>query len=288
MQVVHIGHLWAVLDVEHVDVVEHAAYHLAMGTVVVEQQVFSLDGFGLFESHLGCQLLHLLHHLRLQRCCVPLQDFARLGDVLHILVAADSSYAGCHTVLDVVFQTLLVLACADAFGCYLQAAGAQGIEFLDEFQQVAKRGDMAVGPEVCARPAVNPPCLEDFGQIIVRNADARIGFSVLEQDVVARRPFLDKVVFQQQRILLCLHHYILDVVDFAHQYACLQVLVFLTEIAVHPPSQVFCLSNVDNRAPFVQILVASRAFGQCQCRTLEALNLFFVQMDGLHCGDGVG
>ena len=175
-----------------------------------------------------------------------------------------------------VVQADLVLALLHAFAGHGRAAGARLVEFAAEVQQGVHRGHVAVRPEI-HRPALAAlPRLEDARQILRSHRNARVRLVVLEQHVVVRLVALDEVVLEQQRVLLRLHHHVADVADAGHEEPCLARLLLLVEVRAHAPLQVFRLADIDNRAAFIEVLVAARRFGEVVHDAFEVGRCFFV------------
>ena len=230
VQVVDVGHLLVVLNVEDVDVVERAADHLALALVVLQHDVFLLQLFCLFKPHILRQLFHLCHELPFQLPRIALQNFLRLLDVLAVLLWTLKSDAWSLAILDVVLQAFLMLTCQDAVLADALVASADRVEVVDEFQQAIHGRYVTVRAEVRAIALDNLSRHVNPGEVFVRHHDARVRLPILQQDVVARIEFLDEVVLQQQGIRLRVHHGVFYIADLAHQDSCLQVVLRLVEI----------------------------------------------------------
>ena len=87
------------------------------------------------------------------------------------------------------------------------------VERLAEVQQRQHRRHVRVGAVIRRPRYAAPPRLEDARQVFVGNGDGRVGFVVFKQDVIPRLVALDKVVLQEQRILLRLDHDVADVAN---------------------------------------------------------------------------
>ena len=264
MQIVDIGHSFVVLYIEYVHVVDGSAHHLALASVVLQQQILAFDILGLFKAHLFGELLHLRHQFALYLCRVALQYLLGFGYIPQVLFVRLHTHAGCLAVLDMVFQARLVLLFLYAVGRDMLMAASERVQVTYQFQQGIHRGHMAVWAEIGACPRDNLACLEDSGEVFIGDDDAWVGLPILEQDVVSGIPLLDKVVFQQQGIFLGVYHDISDVAYLAHQDGRLSVLMVLREIGVHPSLQVFSLPHIDDGARFIQVLVATRFLGQVE------------------------
>jgi hypothetical protein len=71
----------------------------------------------------------------------------------------------------------------------------------------------------------------------------------------------DKIVLQQQGILLGVYDDIFDVPDVFYQTTSLQALLLLLEIARHTALQTLSLTYIDNSTRIIEILVAARRVG---------------------------
>ena len=131
---------------------------------------------------------------------------------------------------------------------------------------------------VVGRPVANDfPGLVDTRKILVADADGRVGLVIFQQDVVTWFVFLDKVVLQQQGILLRIDHNVADICNLRHQHPCLGRLVVFGEIRVHTPLQVLGLSHIDDDSLLVQVLVYARSFRKVQYDSFQVFaGIFFL------------
>src|SRR5690242_13036219 len=89
-----------------------------------------------------------------------------------------------------------------------------------------------------------------------REFDVRIGFVIAQQDVVARLPLLDEIVFERKRFLFVIDLNEVDVARIVNQSAGFGVSQTLfQEVAAHAGAKVLRLADVNNRAVrvFVEI-----------------------------------
>ncbi len=186
------------------------------------------------------------------------------------------SRAGSETVLDVVFQTRVVLSLSDGLFGEGEVAAADGIHLADELEHVVERGGVGERPVVFAVFAVDLSRLENAGKVFVRDTYGRIGLVVLQQDVVAGLVLLDEVVFEQQRIFVGRHHDVVDVLNLGHQYFCLPPVHAFHEIGGDAALQIFGLADVDDVFVLVEILVAPGRFGHVENDVLQSLDAFLV------------
>ena len=109
-----------------------------------------------------------------------------------------------------------------------------------------------VGAEIPA-PVVLPPAGHDEARVrLIRDLDVRVGFCVLELDVVLGRVLFNERVFQRQRLNLRLAKEVIEVMYSCHHARGLDVLLAVLEILRHPIVQFARLPDVNN--PPVPIL----------------------------------
>ena len=121
-------------DGEHVDIVQHVAYHFRFRPVVFQQQVFLLYLLCFFKLHFGCQFLHLLEEHPFYLLGIPFEYFLDFSDVFQILFLALLPDARSCTVLDVVFQANIELSGTYVFRREVQVACTQRVQMLDEVE----------------------------------------------------------------------------------------------------------------------------------------------------------
>ena len=135
---------------------------------------------------------------------------------------------------------------------------------------------MAVRTKVRASFLIYLPRLKNSRQIFVRHHDAGIGFPVLEQNIIAWRPLLYQVVFQQQSVLFGIHHDVTDVANLTNQNRRLAVFVLLREVGIDATFQILRLAHIDDRSRLVEILIASGLFWQIKHDTSQIIVQFLL------------
>jgi len=129
--------------------------------------------------------------------------------------AADATSA---TFFHVIFEAKSAFASRKIVGGDGVATGAQGIEFADEVEHGARRGQVSIGAEI-ARAVAHHVARHKHARIVfVGHHNPGVGFVVLEQHVVARFELLDHGVFKVERILLGGHHHVGHISNSAHQH----------------------------------------------------------------------
>ena len=276
VEVVDISRTFVFGDGKDINVMQHGADDLAARTVGFDKLVFLLHALRFLETHLRSQSLHLTHQGRTDFPCVSLEDFFHLGDVFHILLMRLLSGTRALAVLDVVLQAHLKLAGLYVFRRQSKVAGAYRVEALDKLQNGIHRRYMAIRAEIGRTVADNLSGAKDTRKVFIRHTDGRIGLVVLQQDVVTRLVFLDKVVFEQQGVFLRIDHRVGYVVNLAYKHFRLETVYLLVKIGRHTVLEVLRLAYVYYRAALVVILVAAGLVGHIAYDGLQALEPFLV------------
>ena len=116
---------------------------------------------------------------------------------------------------------------------------------------------MRIWAVVRAVALVYGTCLENPGICLARDADGRVGLSVLQKYVVTGIIFLYQRILQKQRILFGVDNGIGYVVNLAYQYLRLESVDLPVEIGTYPALKVFGLAYVDNDPVCIVILIRS-------------------------------
>ena len=169
------------------------------------------------------------------------------------------SYAGTFAILDVIFQADPEFARLNVFGCESQVASTERVQSLDKVEHGLHGREMGIRSEVGGTVAHNFPCLEHTRKVFVAYANGRIAFVIFQQDVVAGLVFLDKVVFEQERIFFRVYHDVAYVGYPAHQNTGFCRVVVFRKIRVDTALQVLCLPHIDDGSLCIQVLVDARA-----------------------------
>ena len=254
---------------EHVDVVVVSGYHLALFAEFECQVILAFQFLCFLKSHLGGQLLHLLHEFGTYSARVSFEYLAHFGHTLHVVVAALQAHAWCLAVFYVVFQARLVFTSLDSLGRDRLPASPERIDAVDEFEHVVECAGVAEGSVVCSCTGYYLAGLEHSREVFVGDTHRRVGLVVLQQYVVAWLVAFYEVVFEQERIFVAGHNDVVYVAYLAHQYLCLPRCLRLEEVGAHASFQVLCLTYIDYGAALVEVLVASRTFGQGRNNGLE-------------------
>ncbi len=102
---------------------------------------------------------------------------------------------------------------------------------MDKFKNCEHAARMRVGSEEGAEAFVYLAGLEYTRQVFVRYADAGVGLSVLEKDVIAGIVFFDKTVLEQQCVLFRVDHRVAYVLNLGHQHLRLIPIHLFMEVA---------------------------------------------------------
>lgn len=104
---------------------------------------------------------------------------------------------------------------------------------------------------------------------LFKDSYPRISLVILEQDIILRLMFLNKVVFKQQGILLIIYDYMMNVTNLADKDSRLTRLLFIKEIGRYAPFEVLSLANVNYLSCLVEILIDSWLIWQDTHERLE-------------------
>ncbi len=83
--------------------------------------------------------------------------------------------------------------------------------------------------------------------------------------------FLDQVVLKQQRILLIIHHNMMDMANLADQDSCLTRLFLIKKIRGDTSFKVLGLAHIYDFASLVKILIDARLIRQNSYQRLKVL-----------------
>ena len=87
----------------------------------------------------------------------------------------------------------------------------------------------------------------------------------------------NQVVFEQQRVFFRFHHHVANVANVRHEQLGFARLLFFVEVRTDASFQVFGLTHINYFSVFIEILVASRCFGQVQHNAFQVgFNFLFV------------
>ena len=154
---------------------------------------------------------HLFPQLPNHLFAVALDDLDGLVDIFLILFRCDESAARRGALLDLVLHARTVVVAQDF-------AGAQREHVIEELKKHIHLTHRRIGTEKMHFGGFGTARGEDSRNRLLRHRDPRVGFVVLQHDVVLGLKLLDHAVFQQQSIPFAIHHHRLDVADFRHQH----------------------------------------------------------------------
>ena len=221
---------------------------------LLKQFNLAFDFSGFFELKFFRFHPHFLLQLLTDIVCIAFDEMSGLLDPFSIHFFSHS-LADPAAVMQMVFKAYTYLFFLDGIGRKWYITGSYRIEFMDKLQHQINGISKTVGTVILAVFLVDRSCFEDPGVGFTRDTDGRIGFPVLEQDVIMRLILLDEVVFQQECILLTIYHHVPYISDMGHKLAGFGRLMILVEIAIHPSVQVLCLTDIDNLSLFIEVLV---------------------------------
>ena len=88
--------------------------------------------------------------------------------------------------------------------------------------------------------------------------NTRVTLIIFEENIVFGLVGLDQIVFEQKSITLACYDNVFYIYNLSNQLACFSIGVLLLEVATHPPSQILCLTHINNLPLGVVVLVATR------------------------------
>ena len=192
--------------------------------------------------------------------------------------------------MDVVVETNVVFSGLHPFLRHRSVAGAWMVEAATEVEQRVHRGHMAVRAVVGGAFAVDVASGEDAREIFLGDGNGGVGLVVFEEYVVAGAVLLDEGVFEQKRIFFAVDDGVGDVPDFGNEHPRLAVLLVFVEIGRHATLEVLSLTDIDDGARIVVILVTSGLFGQIEHDAfqvlLDGVAFFSSHIKRKRCGDG--
>ena len=264
VQVVDVRRILVRFYGEYVNVMKHRTHHFTLGAIAFNEHVLLLELLCFLKLHFFCQVFHFFHQRIAYLLGIAFQQLPCLRYLLHVFFVRLLPDAGSFAVLDVVFQADLELSLRNVFGRQCQVAGTERIQLFNQLQQGHHGRHVAVRTEVIRTVANNLPGLVDAREILVADADGRIGLVVLQQHVVSRLVFFYQVILQQQGILFRVHYDVADVGNLGNQHARLGRLVILGKIRIDTAFQILGFSHIDDDPFLVQVLVDARTFRKVQ------------------------
>ena len=152
--------------------------------------------------------------------------------------------------------------------------GAQRHDAAGDVHHVAGGAAVGVGAEVLGVGAVLLARVLDGGKdVALRERDERVGLVVLEVGVEERSVLVDEVLLQHERLVLVLHHEVVEAVDLVDQKRDLRALVLVVHVLAHAGAQLLRLAHVDDLAGLVLPQVHARQRGHGVQLLLDALEL---------------
>lgn len=81
--------------------------------------------------------------------------------------------------------------------------------------------------------------------IAFRNRDERIAFIVFEVGVEERRELVDKVFFEHERLMLVVHHHVLEHRHLLKHHRGFSALILTHNVLLHTGAKLLCFADVD-------------------------------------------
>jgi hypothetical protein len=159
------------------------------------------------------------------------------------------------------------------FPLFQDAALPQRENFVDEFQHGIHRAHIGEGAEVAGAVFNNMPGPENTGEGLGGDTDHRIGFAVLEVDVVLGSMLLDQGVFQEQGLVLVGHHDGLNAPGMAYQGSGFDVL-FAGKIGIQTVTEYAGLTYIDDAPILIPHDINTAFQGRVMGRGFEGGKIF--------------
>ena len=218
---------------------------------------------GFFETVRSSFLHHLSLYHRNQVANIAFDDLTNLLNRLHVLSFRLIAFAWSQAILDMVFQANLELPILNGHRFQAQVASAPWIQTFYQVQQSVHHLPTWVRTKIFRTIFDDLPSWKNPRESFVLDANPRIGFVVLQRNVIAWLILFDQVVFQQQSIQLSIHNDRSDINDFRNQHTGFPAVVMVfAEIGVNSFLKTFRLADVQNLSFCIKILIHSRLFGQ--------------------------
>ena len=115
--------------------------------------------------------------------------------------------------------------------------------------------------------------LDGGEHVALRERDERVGLVVLEVGVEEGGVLVDEVLLEHERLVLVLHHEVVEGVDLVDQQRDLRTLVLVVHVLAHAGAQLLGLADVDDLAGLVLPEVHARQRGHAVELALDALEL---------------
>ena len=172
------------------------------------------------------------------------------------------AFARPFAVADMVFEANLEFPGRNVYFGQIIIAGPQRIQLFDHVHDRPNRLETRIRAKIFGAVLNHVPGVENARKRFILDANPRVTFVVLEQDIVARLEFFDQVVLKQQGVVFCWHDDVFDRHDFAHHDVRPAGFVHFVEIRRYALFEIFRLADVEDFAVLVKILVDSRIIGK--------------------------
>ena len=236
------------------------------------------------EVELGGGGLHLLGELCDELAVLARQEALDALDVDLVLLGRDAAAARAGAEAHVRVEARPRLAVEQRERVLVQATlepapigarrGAQRHDAAGDVHHVAGGAAVGVGAEVLRVGLVLLARVLDGGEhVALRERDERVGLVVLEVGVEEGGVLVDEVLLEHERLVLVLHHEVVEGVDLVDQQRDLRTLVLVVHVLAHAGAQLLGLADVDDLAGLVLPEVHARLRGHAVELALDALEL---------------
>ena len=116
---------------------------------------------------------------------------------------------------------------------------------------------MRIRTVICSPFLIDGSGGKDSRKIFFRHADARIGLSVLQKNIISWIVLLYQRIFQQQRIFFGINDRITDIPNLRNKHFGFETIHLGMEVRRNATLQVFCFTYIDNRSVSIIVLIAA-------------------------------
>ena len=240
---------------KHIQLTNGSIGYNSLRAELLHQQILLLHSFCLFVAHLSSELLHLLHELPAYLMRITSDNLLSRTNVFVVLLCRHALLTDTATLLNMVFEANLVLAFLHPLRCHRCVTGADRIELMNQFEHRISCIGKTVWSKIFRTSFVHLTSFEYARIRLARDTYIWITLAVFKQNVVVRLILLDKVVLQQECVLLTTDHHIFDIGYMRHQLTRLERCLILVEVAAYAPLQVLGFTHIDNCTFTIEVLI---------------------------------
>ena len=240
---------------EHIHIADRRIDHGTSGLILLEQFHLFLDLLRLLESHGRGFLLHAFPQHSLYFPQLPIDDLARLIDLVLIGRFALQGFTRRETIANVVLQALLKLSLVYGRFAQVQFAIPDGVDLPNEFENRLHDLDRGIWSKVFGTIFDLFTRIKYSGKAFFFDDDPGIGLVVLQVDIVTRLMLFDQAVLQQQRLEFILGDHRSDIRDLLNHDPGAATAQVLVEIRGNPLFEALGLTDVEDASVLIQMLI---------------------------------